>query len=248
LNMYVAFLLSFLPVFAFATYGVDVSQRVTKSNWQCLKSTYGASFAVVRVYQSGGHTDPNGAANINDARAAGIKYVDGYIFPCYSCGNPAGQMDATINSLKSSGVYLLKEGETHEQIMSKNNHTMLATAEDGTEKEVAVTATAGMLWMDIEGTQYWSSSQTNNVNFIDQLIAEGVKKGISIGVYTSNSQWSPITGGSTKFAKYPLWYAHYDDWASFGDFKAFGGWSKPNVKQYAGTTSQCSVGVDKNFY
>ena len=36
--------------------------------------------------------------------------------------------------------------------------------------------------------------------------------------------------------------------ASFSDFAAFGGWSKPAIKQYAGTTSICSASIDKNYY
>jgi hypothetical protein len=45
-----------------------------------------------------------------------------------------------------------------------------------------------------------------------------------------------------------LWYAHYDDNPSFSDFAAFGGWAHPSIKQFAGTTSLCGAGVDKNFY
>ena len=67
-------------------------------------------------------------------------------------------------------------------------------------------------------------------------------------MYTSKSQWTPIAGGSSQFKQYPLWYPHYDNSASFSDFVSFGGWTKPAIKQYAGTTTQCSVGVDKNFY
>lgn len=232
-----------LPLLALSTFGVDVSTRVYQDTWSCLKSSYGASFAVVRVYRSSGSVDPNGAATINDARAGGIPYVDGYIFPCYSCGNPAKQMDDTINYLKSSGVYLLKKGEVHEKIMSAN---LTQTVHEGSEK--AVTATAGMLWIDVEGTQYWSSSASNNVNFIQEMVTEGEKQGAVIGIYTSNSQWTPIAGGSTQFSSYPLWYPHYDNWASFGDFSPFGGWTSPNIKQYQGTNSKCSVSVDDNFY
>ena len=54
--------------------------------------SYGYSFAIVRVYQSNGVCDPNGPATINDAWTGGMSYVDGYIFPCYSCGNPAKQV------------------------------------------------------------------------------------------------------------------------------------------------------------
>jgi hypothetical protein len=41
---------------------------------------------------SNGRCDSNGPANINDAWNGGMAHVDGYIFPCYSCGNPAGQV------------------------------------------------------------------------------------------------------------------------------------------------------------
>ena len=74
-----------------ANTGVDVSQRTYSSSFSCMKS-YGYSFAIVRVYQSNGVCDPNGPATINDAWAGGMSYVDGYIFPCYSCGNPAKQV------------------------------------------------------------------------------------------------------------------------------------------------------------
>jgi hypothetical protein len=34
-------------------------------------------------------------------------------------------------------------------------------------------------------------------------------------------------------------YAHYDNNPSFSDFKAFGGWSSPHAKQYAGDVTSC---------
>ena len=52
----------------------------------------GYDFAIARVYEELGHVDPNGAQTIKNARAAGIDYVDGYIFPCLSCGNPGQQV------------------------------------------------------------------------------------------------------------------------------------------------------------
>lgn len=74
-----------------AYYGVDVSQRTNTNSFSCLVSQ-GFHFTVVRVYQSSGKCDPNGPATIHDAWAGGMSYVDGYIFPCYSCGNPAKQV------------------------------------------------------------------------------------------------------------------------------------------------------------
>jgi hypothetical protein len=89
-----------------ATYGVDVSSRTYSSNFDCMVKD-GYIFTVVRVYQSSGHTDPNGAATINDAWAGGMHYVDGYIFPCYSCGNPEQQVLYTWRHCRVSTNYIL---------------------------------------------------------------------------------------------------------------------------------------------
>jgi len=75
----------------FATHGVDVSQRFNSNSFSCLVKN-GYSFAVVRVYQSNGQPDANGPYTISDAWTGGMSHVDGYIFPCYSCGNPAKQV------------------------------------------------------------------------------------------------------------------------------------------------------------
>jgi len=212
---------------AFATTGVDVSALTSASSWSCVKG-YGYSFAIPRVYKSTGAVDSNGPTNINSAWSAGMAHVDGYIFPCYSCGNAAGQMDATINYLAQ--------------------HVSVEGLDGFKSSNATVGATVGMLWIDVEGTQYWSSSTTNNINFITAMAAQGKARGVSIGVYTSSSQWTPITGGSTAMKSYPLWYAHYDSNPSFSDFSAFGGWTKPAIKQYSGDQSFCSAGWDKNFY
>jgi hypothetical protein len=63
--------------------------------------------------------------------------------------------------------------------------------------------------------------------------------------------WQSIFGSftaCTSVASQQLWYAHYDGSASFADFQAFGGWTKPAIKQFQGTTSLCGASVDKNYY
>ena len=98
-----------LPMFL-ATTGVDVSQPVSKSTWECLMTPGGqgaVEFAIVRVYQSSGHVDPHGATTIKAAHSAGVKNVDGYIFPCFSCSDAAGQVKATVEALKSTSFGML---------------------------------------------------------------------------------------------------------------------------------------------
>jgi len=106
----------------------------------------------------------------------------------------------------------------------------------------------GMLWFDIEGPQYWSSSPANNIAFMKELLAEAGNQGLHIGIYTSESQWQPIMNGWTGGSGYPLWYAHYDGNPSFGDFSPFAGWSHPNIKQFVGDAAKCSADVDENWY
>jgi len=65
---------------------VDLSTVASVSSFQCLRNN-GMSFAIPRAYYSYGAVDGNGATNVNNARAAGIPYVDVYMFPCR--GRPA---------------------------------------------------------------------------------------------------------------------------------------------------------------
>ena len=63
--------------------------------------------------------------------------------------------------------------------------------------------------------------------------------------------WESIMGSAqscTGLSGVTLWYAHYDNSPSFSDFKAFGGWTHPKIKQYKGDTTACGFGVDLNYY
>jgi GH25 family lysozyme M1 (1,4-beta-N-acetylmuramidase) len=196
---------------AYAAVGVDVSQAVSTGAFQCLRNAGYGSFAIPRVYQSVGRPDPNGASNVKNAWASGMPHVDGYIFPCPTCGNGYGQVAAAVSALRNGG------------------------------------ATIGMLWLDIEGTQYWMD-QASNRNFFNSLVSGCQAAGVHCGVYTSASQWNPIMGSFSGGSNMPLWYAHYDGNPSFSDFSGFGGWSKPAMKQYRGDVSACGVGIDLTWY
>ena len=113
----------------------------------------------------------------------------------------------------------------------------------------------GMIWLDIETNPStgcgWSNDHNSNCVFLTELTNAVKAKGKKVGIYASSSMWTSIFG-STKacsdVAFAPLWYAHYDKVASFNDFAPFGGWSKPNIKQYQGSASLCGATVDLNYY
>ena len=85
---------------ALATVGVDVSELVDESGWKCLQTPGGQGpieFSIVRVFRSTGHADETGTETIKAAHAAGIKHVDGYMFPCVTCASsPADQVQAAV--------------------------------------------------------------------------------------------------------------------------------------------------------
>jgi GH25 family lysozyme M1 (1,4-beta-N-acetylmuramidase) len=113
----------------------------------------------------------------------------------------------------------------------------------------------GTVWIDVEtnpssGCSWSGHDAASNCQFVTDLVNEIKAKGKSAGIYASKYMWQSIFGSATAchaVASQPLWYAHYDGSASFSDFSAFGGWTKPHMKQYQGDTTLCGAGVDKNF-
>lgn len=110
-------------------------------------------------------------------------------------------------------------------------------------------ANFGMMWLDIEGPQYWHSSKDTNRQTMNSLLSGAAASGAHIGIYSSKYMWESLFGtGFTAGGNYPLWYAHYDNKPSFSDFVPFGGFSKPAVKQFSDQGGLCGVGYDRNFY
>ena len=105
----------------------------------------------------------------------------------------------------------------------------------------------GTVWIDVE-VYSWNEDQATNQAFISTLVSTLKGHGAIVGIYTSLYNWSSITGGWTGMASLPLWYAHYDDDASFSDFTGYGGWARPAMKQYDGNLVVCGAGVDLNYY
>lgn len=113
----------------------------------------------------------------------------------------------------------------------------------------------GMVWLDIETNPSsgcgWGTNYASNCEYVGELLARIKSHGKNPGIYASYYMWQTIMGGvnsCTSHASTPLWYAHYDNSPSFSDFKSFGGWTKPAIKQFQGTNSLCGASIDKNYY
>ena len=113
----------------------------------------------------------------------------------------------------------------------------------------------GMVWIDVETNPSsgcgWGTDHAGNCNFLTEIINRIKSHGKVPAIYASRYMWQTIMGSFTacpSVASQQLWYAHYDGSPSFSDFVAFGGWTKPAIKQFQGDTTLCGAGVDKNFY
>ena len=110
----------------------------------------------------------------------------------------------------------------------------------------------GQVWLDVEGSQYWLGDYGSNQVFFEQLCnaTESLFGSPHWGIYSSPSQWYAIFGSDwNKFANKPLWWPRYDNVPSLSyNWQNFAGWTKPNIKQYHGTTTVCSMSVDLDFY
>ena len=90
-----------LFAFAFAKKGIDYSTLVSTSKLDCFIND-GYTFAIPRCWRSVGSMDSNCVQNVKNAHSAGMSRVDTYFFPCYSCGNVAGQVSTFWSKVVSN--------------------------------------------------------------------------------------------------------------------------------------------------
>ena len=89
-------------------------------------------------------SDPNCPATVQSAWDGGFAHVDVYMFPDPTGGSPAGQVQSMISALSAAGI--TKGGKPPN--------------------------TFGMVWLDIEGRQYWHSDIGTNQAVFNGLAAE----------------------------------------------------------------------------
>lgn len=114
----------------------------------------------------------------------------------------------------------------------------------------------GTVWIDVEtnpssGCSWSGHDASSNCQFLTEILDKVKSHGKTVGIYASSYMWQTIFGSKDAchtVSSHELWYAHYDGKESFSDFTAFGGWTKPTIKQFQGDTTLCGAGVDKNYH
>lgn len=104
------------------------------------------------------------------------------------------------------------------------------------------------LWLDCEDVRGALSAE----DVVERIAAAVAACGaFPHGIYTGRWWWTPNTDESAAFRHLPLWHAEYTGSPStlpdFGRFLPYGGWSRPAMWQYQGTTALCGVSVDLNL-
>jgi hypothetical protein len=103
----------------------------------------------------------------------------------------------------------------------------------------------GRLWLDCE-----DATGSRTPEEMVALIGEAVAA-CACGIYTGRWWWVPSTGNSSAFSHLPLWHAEYTSGPQvepdFDGFRAYGGWKRPFMWQFQGTTYLCGAGVDLNL-
>lgn len=197
--------------------GIDTAYNYTQAQWDCLRGK-GYEFAVIRCYRSLGSVDPNCAETVLKARAAGFKRIDLYAFPCYKCGDPAGQMKALrahVDAKNISYTYLWLDIEMRDPYWDKD----LA-------KNRAFFTAMGNAAQTLFGKQM-GGVYTN----------ENGWKGIM-------GSWS---GGSQFRLWWPHWDSAGASWDNFAPFCGWTR-EHLTFKQFTGTHPTCNMDIDQDSY
>ena len=96
------------------------------------------------------------------------------------------------------------------------------------------------LWLDAE-----DSTHPYDEGQLIACVEACESRGMPCGIYTGRWWWVPETGDSRAFMHLPLWHAEYTE-PNFDAFQSYGGWQRPAIWQYQGTTNLCGHSVDLN--
>jgi len=205
-------------------YGVDIfsGDRVSKEAFKCMKKN-GYGTASIRIYfpARSGSIDANGKDNIMNALAAGLG-VEAFVHP-----NPLSSKSGATQFSESQWYY--------------------------NDKGITIRR----MWLVVSDPMLWSSNVQSNVNFINSFISQTRQDRVEVGIYTSWYDWFMITGDESvqQHGDVLLWYWHtLGEGASrktdpgFSDFRSFGDWKKPTIKEFVIDENVCGVTVNRNAF
>nr|CDJ84788.1 Glycoside hydrolase domain containing protein [Haemonchus contortus] len=200
-------------------YAVDLSAPVSLSGFQCIRNNlYNVAFIRAYTPVGQGQIDPYACANIQNANAAGMG-TEVYMTPQpNSAKTGAQQFDEMYSNLRNSNINVQS------------------------------------VWIQVTSPVNWYVTSSLNINFINSILSRASQYGLTIGIYTNVNEWNQITG-SASISNAMLWYwntygsgVSNETPANFNDFRSFGGWTYPSVKQFGQVESVCGITVNRDTY
>ncbi|KIH55997.1 hypothetical protein ANCDUO_13828 [Ancylostoma duodenale] len=110
------------------------------------------------------------------------------------------------------------------------------------------------VWLQVTSPIDWNPSSKTNIKFINDITKTAKDYEIMVGIYTNAYDWSQITKDANVKGGM-LWYWNVDGIgatgetpANFDDFRPFGNFVGPTVKQFGQKENICGVTVNKDVY
>uniref|UniRef100_A0A914C6I6 C-type lectin domain-containing protein n=1 Tax=Acrobeloides nanus TaxID=290746 RepID=A0A914C6I6_9BILA len=185
------------------------SNQINVNQFKCLRAS-GYEFFIGQIWQAGeqgipGTYDQEGINNIINARTAGLKDIDAYIFPCgapTTCLSAADQVKYAVGNLTKAGGVV-----------------------DRIWVDVETPGTVWDFQQPKRNQQFISDLVSNITSF------KNIKNGA--GIYTNADHWSKIVGDWTGQSSLPLFWTNASHRKpDFSGFTPFGGWKMPTIRQY----------------
>lgn len=131
----------------FSFYGVDVSQPTSVDSFACLKGL-NLRYAIVRCYESVGRPDPNCAQTVKNAHAGGMEQVRAFSplnhpYERFSASSYCAQVDAYLFPCPTCGPAAAQVASLFDYWVANGVNVTL-------------------LWLDIEGAEYWLGDAGQN--------------------------------------------------------------------------------------
>ncbi|WKX96053.1 hypothetical protein Q1695_012482 [Nippostrongylus brasiliensis] len=110
------------------------------------------------------------------------------------------------------------------------------------------------IWLQVTNPVLWSPTIQSNVDFINTIVSAAKSKGLTVGIYTNQYDWTQITNNWTSLGVNLLWYwnvlgsgAFSETPSNFSDFHAFGPFKTPSAKQFGQGEVICNVPLNRDI-
>uniref|UniRef100_A0A1I8EMM9 Lysozyme protein 8 n=1 Tax=Wuchereria bancrofti TaxID=6293 RepID=A0A1I8EMM9_WUCBA len=164
--------------------------------------------------------------------------------------NGTVDINSVSNIYNAASVYCIAEGmgteiyvEPQPCATKSGSEQFVETYTFLTMKGIAVRT----IWIKITSPINWPNNQTANIDFINKFILCAWKHGLLVGIYTNWYDWEQIIAGQITPNQGQI---RLNDATppTFVDFRPFGGFNAPMVKQYVKNMPVCGICASLNVY